>query len=395
MKTSVFLIPACAALFISCNLIEAPLSVDGHHRDSSLPKTGTDQETDPVHSRDTVFIISAVEFPGSYDWQQDSASGAVDCKLRLYRGERLSLEIPAGPAAQVGVSPDKHHLIGSSLFTEYSDRSGTIIKKDGILLGKWNEAEKLQGLLFKDNCLHTLGLTLPGGALTYRRDGDIVIRAGGGIPLGGFGVNCYGSGGALYEDGGSVCFAYKTVLGGVQTAFLIKDGKTEKQWSAAGADYLDARMMDGVPTVLYNQNNTSILEQGRTVLHMVNGWGLRWLDGHVLDYLDRPCVAGAFIDYRGGISCGVGWQSNCVVLPGSPVYIYTDVERISGIEQPPKEYGDCYFFHRDCACMVGGEVALALTPKNTTEPPFVKYGSRIIEYKLHGYLSGIAVELPE
>lgn len=394
MKTS-FCAIACAFALAACSLLEPPLPM-GHPR--SLEREGvsgnTESGDDTPHKKDTAFLVSAVSFPSSYDWQRDSAFGAVDCTLLLFRDGKQVAEYPAGPSARISPSPDRHHIIDGALFTEYSDSRGTTVKMNGRELCSWAERELLHGLLYKGGTLHSIGIDRSGGGITYRRNGTVVLKVDGGSLMGGFSRDGYGSGGALYEDGGHVCFAYKSVLEGKQSVYLVTDGKARLLMSAPDVSILDAKMLDGTEAILYNQSHVTMLSYGGERHSISQGGGVYWERGSLVMYDGRPSVIGS---YHVGEDSGeaVGWERVCVPLDEAADYIYCDGTCCLGLSQPPEDYPDCYFFHRNCACQLGNAMAMVLTPRDTDKCPYFIYGYRTDKFNIYGYLSGVAAVISE
>ena len=385
MRTSPAGITAFVFLLLSCNLLEPSLSL-GEPRISDQI-----QGYETTRDRDTVFYISAVSFPKTYDWQRDSAFGSVACTLKLFRNSKCTLALPAGPSAQIGAAPDMHHFLGSSLFTEYADYRGTVIKRNGVLLAQWPESEKLQGMMYKDGTLHTLGLSRTGESLTYRRDGIVVRKIQGAVPMGGFGMDTYGPEGALYEDEGHVCYAYKTVWDKEQSVFFVRDGEILCRKNMPESDVLDARLLCGEPLILYNKAGCSMLHKGDNAHFFLNAWGRVWKSGGILEYQGRLAAAGFFIDNHYDLQAGVGWESNRVLLDKSTSYIYCDGDNLLGMSAPP----GYYFFNRNCAFLLGGRLARVITPKDGRDIACFEFGGNSIEYNLHGYLSAVTAELPQ
>ena len=385
MKTS--LLCLALATLTSCYLIDPPLKL-GRPRASC--GVNEPQPTDALRP-DTCFIISAVSFPASYDWQRDSAYGAVECTLLLYRNGKKELEIPAGPKERISASPDKHHIIGGSLYTEYSDRRGTCIKRNGQTIASWEGPERLLGLLCKDGVTYSLGLSGSGEAVTYRKDGQVVLKLAGASVFGSFGSNGYGPAGALYEDEGAVCFAYKTTVPGGQTAVLVRNGRPETVMSSPGTDLLDVKSVHGEALVLYNESRqTRIASGGKTYVPCRYVY---WQEGELIEYNGNTAIVGSYRSGNGRIIEAIGWDGTVMGLGPDVSYIYCDGRSWHKVEDAPDGRTDCYFFHRHCACQLGNGLAYVLTPRDRTLHPFMQYGSDTVEFNLHGYLSGIAVEI--
>lgn len=388
MKAS-FLAAALPALIISCNLIDPPLPF-GEARDSQdRPELNLPDKPGP--GPDTLVLVSAAEFPSSYDWQRDSAFGAVNGTVYLFSNGKPVLAIPAGKGTKVDLSPDKHHIIGESLFTEYSDAFGTWISKDGEQICSWDTPEKLQGLLYRDGDLYTLGLELPGGAVIFRKNGAVVLKMSDAVLMGSFSSCSYPSTGALYEDEGSVCFSYKTIYNGRETLYMVKDSRVEKQYSENRFVPLDAKFVDSQPVIFGKQNGLPVIICERSVRYMINGRARDWLDGGLLNYQGKTIVAGTYQTYNDEERTGAGWESEQIDLGGPNAYFYCDSQNLRTPGQPPGGYKDCYFFHRHCACQTASSLAMVLTPKAPGRKPFLKHGSEVEEFDIHGYLSGVAI----
>ena len=397
MRASILLFVIPFLFSASCSLLDPALPF-GEPRileNKGVKGGGRDIPSTIKSEPDTVFLVSGVSFPVSYDWQRDSLFGAVLCTLRLYRNGLPVLEIPAGPGEKVGVSPDMHHIIGSHLFTEYSDSHGTVVKMDGQQIARWPDTEKLQGLLYKDNSFYTLGLDRSGTSFTYRKDGEVVLKVDGASLLGSFGSDSYGPTGALYESGGQVCFAYKTEPKNVGTAFMVRDGKAESLMSALGAEILDVKLLGGEPAVLYNQARSTLLMHNGVSRDISSGNGLYWQSGGLLMYDGHPAVVGSYLNYKGLRRGAIGWEDTFYSLYEDTAYIYCDGEHYTGMTLPPMNYTDCYFFHRNCACQLGNRLAMVLTPKTPGGKPFMSFGLNTTGFDLHGYLSGVAVLITE
>lgn len=386
MKTSFFCLAFAAA--ISCTLLDPALPL-GEPRGSRTGGSGT--QPGQSHRRDTSYLVSGTEFPADYDWQRDTASGAVSCKVLLFRNTRKVLEIPAGPGSKVGVSPDRHHIIRSSLYTEYADKRGTVVKRDGQDLASWDEAEKLLGLFHKNGVLYTLGLAQDGSCFTYRENGEILLKEAGALVFGTFHSCGYGPTGALYEDAGQLCFAYMKQQNGALSAFLVRDGKAEKLILSPDAEILDIKQMGGDVVLLQNEAGKTVIVSGGRSSIITRG-ALYWQEGQLLTFEGHRAIIGSFTDFKGKRKGGIGWEGKTYDFEQDPFYIFCDGANAYALQEIPQA---CYFLHRQCAFMLGKEPVLALTPKNPAESPFTVYGEKIVKYNLHGYLSGVAVEITE
>ena len=374
------------SLLWSCSLLDPPLSFGN-------PRAEDQHRSRPPHGeitedlRDTLFIVSAVCFPESYDWQRDSAYGNVSCTLRLFCGEREMLSIPAGPGTTVSASPDGHHIIDGELYTVYADPGGTYIGRGGTPLAHWVEKEYIVGLLPSGNDVFTLGLCQDGG-LAFRCNGREHFRDAGGVPFGGFGSDTYGPGGALYMDGGSVCFAY--CRDGSEAVFVRDGEKDGPPFSPSESTVLDARYINGAKCVLYNQAGTSRIFQNGTYITLNR---IRFIDAGLVELGGTLFCAGWCMNSYTESECRILCDGSIFYfLHGSPERLY-----FCGAQYVPlylDQYPGCRFFGRNCARALNGNLAVALTPRDGSAP-FVSYKGTRTEYPVHGFLSGIDFHLPE
>ncbi len=398
MRPSTFFLSAALAASFSCSLIDPPVPMGeprGNLSGGTSAFSGGQGTGTAGHGPDTTFLVSAISFPESYDWRRDSAYGAVSSTLLLYRNGSKCLEVPAGPAARISVSPDMHHILGGALYTEYADNRGTAIKKDGKDLLSWPEQEKLFGLLVRDGTVHTVGQASSGRSLTYRVDGQIVLNITGGSPFGNFSSCGYGTTGALYLDSGHVCFSYKTRNASTESAFLVKDGKVSNLMSAPGTEILDAKVRNGTPLLFYNDAGRSILSAGGIPEGLAHPGLARWIEGRIIEYRGHTAVEGSFVDRQGIMHNALGWAGGAINTGQSQGYVYCDGQDIFKIDMVPPAYPECFLFHRNCACLTGDGLAIVLTPKETGVRPYMKSGSKTVSFNLYGYLSGIAMEITE
>ena len=388
MKASILLLSLfCTA----CTLLDPPLSF-GPRRDpysGSGASAGSEADS-TVAGKDTVFLVSAVSFPESYDWQRDTLFGSVSCTVHLFKGGTELLSFPGGPGTHIGASPDSHHIIGGSLFSVYSDGTGTYVSRDGELISSWPEKEYLLGLLYRDGVLHTLGRA---PALTYRIDGEEMLRIESGEPFGSFGLDTYGPGGALYEDDGAVCFAYHLSPGvGNRQAYIVRDGISALVLNSPMVEFVDVKQIEGEPALLYQERGNSSMGWGGRIADISRKGTLRWDSAGIVLLDGEARVVGHYrtLGESGSGSWGVGGGDSCCEIDSEPLFIYCNESHFSALPAASPEIASSYFFTRDCGCLPGASLALALTPRDTLLAPYVSYRGSVTEYPLHGFLSGIS-----
>lgn len=399
MKASPLLL-TLAALSPACSFLSPELSLGTPRfteRTSGAARAGTDSSL-LQGAPDTLFYISAVSFPRDYDWQKDSAFGAVNCTLKFYRGQEKLLSVPAGPAQKISAHPDKHHIIETSLFTEYCDSYGTTVKRDGELLASWPEPEFLQGICMKDGALYTIGRGVGTKGFSCRRNGEVLMKIDNGSVFGGFDKDTYGATGALYQDGGALYFAYKTEGGGMCTAYLVKDGVPEMLFSKPALDIFDIKISGGRTGAFYSENGVPVFSFGGKQVNVRAAGSVLWDDGEILQLGGEPCVVGHFRRKANAPrGFGLGREGTVSYLYDGSDFFYFDASggEFLSFNQPGRGWEDYYFFNRHCASFIGGELAAVLTPRVRGSGAMMVYRSDTLKYELHGFLSGIAVEIDD
>ena len=377
----------------SCTLLDPPLSLGYPRQGEELSQQASNNSQSP--RQDTLLLVCAVCFPDSYDWQRDTAYGNVSCTLRLFgNGEEL-LAVPGGPGTGVSAAFDGHHIIDGSLYTVYSDGSGTMVGRDGVQIAHWPEKEVVCGLLNRPDGLYSLG-TDSGGTLNLRCDGSKLHSVPGGIAFGGFGADTYGPTGALYEDGGTVCFACRRKTDAGWTVSIVTDGTaSDVQTVRYGRSALDARRIGGRNAVLFDDAGSTSIKTDSVSRNITQTIGASWTDAGLVEWDGALAAMGKceiFASHRYGY--GLGNAHVFKEIDGIPDYVYADG---AGGFLPLYlgNFPECRFFGRSCAAVLGGELAVALTPKDGVSSPYVLYKGRRTEYPVHGFLSGVSFKLPE
>lgn len=381
MKTVFLLLSVALVAVAGCTFLDPPLPLE-EPGDKSGGGSGPDSTR-----RDTVYLVSAISFPDSYDWQRDTAFGAVNCTLELYEGANRVLSLPAGPSRRISAAPDRHHIIDRRLYSDYCDRSGTTLKCNGKVVAEWEEQEIVTGILPMDGRVYTLGRSASGSGYSFRRDGRVILQSATAVPLGGFGMDTYGPTGALYMDKGSVCFSCRDGDG----VYLVKDGVAVQAASEPGALFLDAKALEGKYAVLYKQDGFTVLMYDGYYVNIDCGGTIDWLDGGIFMHGGEPAVTGRVgTGAPEASTLGVGLDGDYTDLGADAVSVFFENGGWRALRVP----SGCYFLKRDCAALVDGGFALALTPKDGGSP-FLEAPGFTHEYKLHGFLSGVAVDIRE
>lgn len=314
---------------------------------------------------DTTVFVSAVRCGPGYDWQRDTAYGCVDARLLLYRNGKEELSIPAGGGTSVSVSPDMHHIVDGHLYTEYCDYSRTVIGRDGQTLYSVEGRELLKGLLAIGDDLYALSENVSSGALIFRRNGERLVTSAKATAFGGFDDPSYGRNGALYEDSGAVCYAFRTSDG---CCHMVRDGLMT---TVAEKDAFDVKSVGG--------RNISA---GTLTL------GHRWKDARIWRTGGFYAVSGEGAD---GIFRFVSAEDFSVVqFPyGNPV-IYCSDGMEKALDRDEMERISFCFSPR-CATLAGFSLISVCTPRDGSLPYLLCGEKKMFFEGLEGYLTGVDV----
>ena len=346
----------------------------------------------PLAQPDTLFYFSAVRFPDDYDWQRDTAYGAVPFELLLYENYLPVMALASGAEACFGPDPDRHHILSGHLYTERMTGSETLVGRDGVLLFRFVGREYLVGLLEDGESLYTLSRPASGRGFSLRRDGELLLQREQGTPFGDLTDPSYGPTGALYRDGGQVVFCYRSGEEGADgTPYLVQDGHPTPLESAQTAPLLDLKYSGGRTIEL----RTTLLSH-------------RLTDGRIWPQGRQYAVTGRFADASGLFSGFLSAASLATrqrlcseeaTLYDSPRACYAvapsqdGTVRWYGSDGTVAERTDCHFFCPACASLLDARFAIALSPRDARLHPHIFNGKEDREINLHGYVSRVAWEV--
>ena len=389
MRNFLFLAAAVPLLLYSCSKNNS-LSGLGHRT----------QPKDPVPVADTSVYVSAVIVPDDYDWHRDTACGAASCSLILIRDGTPCLSIPTGAAAEVSTDPDTHHLIGGHLYTEYSTVSETVIRRDGEELVRYGGREVLVGLLVDSTGVYTLGRNRDSDGFCFRRNGESLLRQDSGLVFGDFCKSSYGRTGALYRDGGAVCFCYRNSI----SCYVVRNGIS----SPVNLDFSPSRVMD---LHFYDSNAYSIADMQFMIVAKGPGGRMNLLTGSsayrdLEIYRGEDCVwwHGSNSDSGGSTVCTELLSNRKLTFAGDNNFLYHDGESVfavgSGHGMLMVQDGSSgiifgrdstYLFSRDCAVSCGGELYVLVNPKEHDETPYLWKDGEERFFMLNGFLTSVEV----
>lgn len=343
--------------------------------------------TVPRHAEDSIFICG-VRTPEGYDWKRDTALGIGRGELVLLKDMREILSFPTGYAEGVSMDPDSHHLLGGHLYTEFSDRTNTVIRRDGELLLSYEGREFLAGMVIRGGDIYTLGCRRSGEGFTYRKNGEIVLDRPAASLYGSFADSSYPRTGALYEDCGKLVFAYRNTAYGSTTVHIVEDGvdNTFMSWSGGGPPD-DLKICSGQAyCVITGQYSGITYNDGD--LYMTAGSAFQWNSCRIVD-------AGGVIFYVGEGRDSYG-LSPCTLVMSKDNGTVEREDMLDGFIYctggKPRlcsgSYPGYYCFSRACMANKGEDLYLVLTPEDGSCPVLRKNGtdSAVV---LNGFLTGI------
>ena len=381
MRNVIWVFIVCATLCFGCEVVEITSSRTRNDcrrgRTSATGKTPKQTEEGP----DTSIYIAAVGFPDSYDWQRDTAYGATEYEIILYKDFKPVLKIPA--CDYTSPDPDMTHLVGGHLYTERSDASTTRIGRDGKELFAFEGREYLIGILPDGEEIYTLSQSRGGVGFSLRKNGKIIVSRLDGEVFGSLTEPSYAPNGALYRDEGRICFCYKSG----RSTYVVRDGKDERLPGQSYGTVGDVRQIHGN---VYSAGPTFFglgVAEGR-LWPTVAGFALTGLitphysTTKYYGYFDEPLTDGARLVSYAEVTI---YYSPSVIEgvaegPDGIVTIYRSGGKRAAGSVP------CHLLTPACCAYRGQELVLALTPADKEIHPRAIVGDKTQEMDLYGFL---------
>lgn len=411
MKNFLLSMALAAAALSGCMAVspEAPADVD---------KDGKDMTAEGVLDGSSGLYVTAISFDEGYDWQRDTAFGLAYGRLEVYKMDKLMLSIPAGKGTEVSLDPDKHHLIDGHIYTEYTYRDSTVIKRDGKEFLRYDTAESIKGIIIRDEDFFTLGQHIGGkGGLSLRRNGIALVENDTGFILGSFADPSYLKTGALYEDNGIMYFSFYTSFSEDSPTterhwYLVKNQTISEVWLEKDiTEIYDMRMIGGklCRIVTCSVNSGPIMDIGGTRFSLS-----RSLEGGIAD--DYRLVDSNGLPYMVG-SYYYLWETkprysalwspggSKMVFEGRLLSICTDSDGVTSfilggndgrvnIAQPSgygqKLSGEVSFISPACSAFHDGEVYVLFRPGAVSDKPYLWSRKGILEYDINGMLTSVS-----
>lgn len=199
-------------VIIACGLEETKV---GTHSNPDGIWTGP-----PQNLYGQVSYVTVVDYPDGYDWRSDPGGTEAACSLAVFADGVPVLRVPAGDMHEVSADPQRHRVIGGHLYTDWTDGTVTVIKKDGRTLFRYEASETVTRMLVREGVVHTLNIPSDGG-FTYRVDGKEFLRRDDAVLFG-----------HLDLCEGRVCFCFSRLVneaaGLVKHYYSVTDGIVER-----------------------------------------------------------------------------------------------------------------------------------------------------------------------
>lgn len=211
MRVATFV--AVLGLVVSCGIAEMDKQTNaGSDGVWTGPEVG-----DPMNA----CYVTALDYRDGYDWRSDQEKGKVKCSLVMFADGIPVLKIPVGDMWQVSSDPMRHRVLDGHLYTDFTDGTITVVKRDGRVLHTYDAAEEVEQAMLHEGQLHTLCRPREGDGFRYRIDGRVVLSRDSGSPMGNM---------RMSGDTAVFCFSQliSTAQGKKDSYYISKGGKVSK-----------------------------------------------------------------------------------------------------------------------------------------------------------------------
>ena len=333
---------------------------------------------------DTTLYFTAVSFPEDYDWQRDSAWGAVSFRITLYKDFKPVLSILSDTCRFIRPDPDLHHIIDGHLYTECTLGGHTVIACDGREVLRLPGKELLRGLFPDNEGLYALSQPRDGGGFSLRRNGEVIFKNGSGQIFGSMGNPSYGPGGALYRDRGSIRFCFRDGNGSKTQYFTCTTDGDAIARDAPTGTVNDMKSVNGTAVFALRRIGSNSIEDGSvfptgTARALIAGW----IDGKFTGTIQES---------------GSGAREIAPVRATvySPETAVSDEEGLITLWMEGNaafvSNGPCYLFP-GCLSVSGGSYALGLTGRERGTRPYIVRNGRTVPVDVYGYIGDVDLKV--
>lgn len=323
MKPRKICVSAVLLLAVSCGLKE--LGAGNSTVDEDIwvrPDAGSGS------SERQVCMMTVFSYPESFDWTSGNTE-TVKCSVILMEETTPLLKVPVGSGYETSHDPDRYRIINGHLYTDFSDGTETIVKRDGKELFHYQGEERISAMAVENGNVHTLSTDSSGDGFSWRRNGAVQMTKHSGYVFE-----------RLEADGGQLCFAYCRIVetdGGATPRYcMVRDGteriidlpeRIDKVWDIISRDGEDcivcSSTMDRMNYIIRDgRMNALDVPMGAQMLYcrfLSGGPGLccegmyadvsgrkvsaLWLDGNEYRTFDNGRTFVSVIASEGGICC--------------------------------------------------------------------------------------------
>lgn len=260
-----FVLFMCFLFLCSCSLEQigqGPRSdADGVWRGPSYGK----------HMSGTVYAV-VMDYPDGYDWKADPGYGLVEgIHIVMYADGAPVLKIPVGDLYETSSDPQRLRVRSGHLYTDYTDGTETVIKKDGQEILRYEGAEEIVSLEVMDGMVHMLCVPSSGVGFVYRIDEKVSVERDMGSLFG-----------PLEIHNGTVGFCFSNKSG----HYMVEDGKVFlMEVDKDVTDVLDMCLSEGQPCML-------VATEGASAPAMIRK-GIRLYDDY---YESKDIISARFLE---------------------------------------------------------------------------------------------------
>ena len=348
-----------------------------------------------IIKRDTTVCFSAVVFPQDYDWIKDPYYGLADFSLVLYKNGEAAMSMDSR-SGLVSANPDTHHILGSNLYTEYNKEGETLICRNGELILVIKENGTLKGLYEEGEVLYTLFQEKYNNSISLRKGEEILFRAEDGEAFGALSDPSYFPTGALYKDGGQICFCYRSNKDGL--CYKVIDARAEKAVTAVGSrNILDMKVINGGDRYAYDRYGNNYLKEARIWRGLTDTRICGILQSASKD-TGTPVI---LLNETEGLYEKICNFDGLIYLSGRHSLVVSERDEsglkiFSSLKNSLSDYAGSMIMNPSCVSFVEEGLYLAISPASTGEPAYIYADGRRKDVDIHGFISsiGVSISLP-
>lgn len=351
-----------------------------------------------------VCCVTAVEYPGGYDWRKNPDGTEVRCSLVVFADGIPAMRFPVGDGYEISPDPEAHRLVQGHLYTFFSNNGESVVMKDGSPMFRYEADEVLLDMLVRDGDVHTLAAKGSGG-FAYRKNGKPLVERGTGDLFG-----------KLWEDGDSVCFAFTQSV-------AMPDGLDQRYYISMDADVRqqeldkevyrlwDLRSRKGVPVCLVSSHRwgTVMIYEGESRKPILVPLASNMLSCNMFDadgqigvecvytHADGTVESGLWVEGAEYIRFEAGRSVFAKVFSGGKMFCVLNPEADDGIIY---DGGELYTMPRGYSCVGSqvlavrdGQLYVALSSREGRKP-IVWHGDRVDSLRMNGYLCSVSFTDP-